>query len=193
MAALLYFPKISSQVTSSHFLSPSSPMNLRKLSRASYALTLRSKSTPHARKYFHTTRSAEEACSDQHLRERLSAALSRRSLDYKHCKQLITTLSPHEFDRLFPEFKSKVNPKAVLDFFRLASDSFSFSFSLRSYCLLIGLLLESNLLSPARLVLIRLINENVPVLRSDYDSIADAIVSFVRVLIKKSEGDSQIC
>ncbi|CAN6825736.1 unnamed protein product [Brassica oleracea] len=98
-------------------------MNLRKLSRASYALTLRSKSTPHARKYFHTTRSAEEACSDQHLRERL----------------------------LFPEFKSKVNPKAVLDFFRLASDSFSFPFSLRSYCLLIGLLLESNLLSPARL------------------------------------------
>ncbi|KAF8115079.1 hypothetical protein N665_0030s0120 [Sinapis alba] len=177
MAALLYFPKISSQVTSSHFLSPS-PMNLRKLSRASYRL----KSIPHARKTFHTTRSAEEAYSDQHLRLRLSAALSRRSLDYKHCKQLITTLSPHEFDRLFPEFKSKVNPKTVLDFFRLASDSFSFSFSLRSYCLVIGLLLESNLLSPARLVLIRLINGSVPVLRSDCDSnrfaIADAMASF---------------
>ena len=52
----------------------------------------------------------------------------------------------------------------ALHFFDFASNSLKFRFTVRSYCLLICLLLSSNLLSPARLLLIRLIDGMMPVL-----------------------------
>ncbi|KAJ0051754.1 hypothetical protein Pint_02559 [Pistacia integerrima] len=101
--------------------------------------------------------------SNSNLIKCVSSILSKPSLDHSKCKLLLPSLCPHEFDRLLLDLRLNVNPKTVLNFFYFASDSCKFRFTVRSYCLLIRLLLFSNLLSPARLLLIRLIDGKMPV------------------------------
>ncbi|KAK3183470.1 hypothetical protein Dsin_030756 [Dipteronia sinensis] len=102
-----------------------------------------------------------ETC-NQHLLKLVSSLLSNPSLDLSKCKPLMSNLCPHEFDRLFLAVRSNVNPKTALHFFYYASKTYKFRFTVRSCCLLIRLLLFSNLLSPARLLLIRLIDGQMP-------------------------------
>ncbi|KAL6176140.1 hypothetical protein ACLB2K_052776 [Fragaria x ananassa] len=100
----------------------------------------------------------------------VSSVLSNPSLDSSKCESLIPLLSPHQFDHLFYSIRSNVNPKTALHFFHFASQSFKFRFTVRSFCVLVHLLIASNLEAPARLLLIRLIDGNVPVLYADPSS-----------------------
>ncbi|KAK9928294.1 hypothetical protein M0R45_025437 [Rubus argutus] len=101
---------------------------------------------------------------NQSLLNWVSSILSSPSLDSSKCKSLIPLLCPHEFDRLFYSIRSNVNPKTALHFFYVASQSFKLRFTARSFCVLVHLLIASNLGPSARLLLIRLIDGNVPVL-----------------------------
>ncbi|KAF3949268.1 hypothetical protein CMV_024843 [Castanea mollissima] len=106
---------------------------------------------------------------NQSLFNWVSSILSNPSLDSSKCKSLIPHLSPHHFDTILfsvalVNSNAKPNPKTTLNFFYFASQSFNFRFTLRSYCILIRLLILSNLVSPARLLLIRLIDGKMPVL-----------------------------
>ncbi|XWS62299.1 hypothetical protein CRYUN_Cryun07bG0198500 [Craigia yunnanensis] len=93
---------------------------------------------------------------------RLSSILSKPSLDSSKSKQLLPLFYPSDFDRFFLALFPHVNPKTTLNFFYLASQSYNFHFTLRSYFILILLLLLSNHSSPARLLFIRLIDGKLP-------------------------------
>lgn len=99
---------------------------------------------------------------NQSLLKRVSLILSNPSLDCAKCKELVPHLSPQEFDSCFLALKSNVNPKTALNFFHFVSETCKFRFTARSYCVLIHLLVGNDLLSPARLLLIRLIDGKVP-------------------------------
>ena len=96
--------------------------------------------------------------------------LSNTLLDSSNCQSLIPHLSPLQFDHFFLSIKSNVNIKTTLQFFHLAAHSYNFKFTVRSYCLLTHLLVCNNLLYPARLILIRLIDGNLPALFGDHDN-----------------------
>ncbi|KAJ6347670.1 hypothetical protein OIU76_004199 [Salix suchowensis] len=99
---------------------------------------------------------------NESLLKRVSSILSNPSLDFAKCKELAPHLSPLEFDSCFLALRSNVNPKTALNFFHFVSENCKFRFTARSYCVLIRLLVGNDLLSPARLLLIRLIDGKVP-------------------------------
>jgi hypothetical protein len=62
------------------------------------------------------------------------------------------------------KFSSLLNPETALNFFYFASEGFKFRFTVRSFCLLIHLLIVSNLVYLAILLLIRLLYRKLPCL-----------------------------
>ncbi|KAL8195917.1 hypothetical protein R6Q57_025407 [Mikania cordata] len=108
--------------------------------------------------------------------------LSNPSLDSSKCKDIVTHLSPQLFDSLFSDIRCSVKPRTALNFFYFASKSCGFKFTIKSYCSLIHLLVVSNLKTPARLLLIQLIDDKLPALVHDpqnkHIEIATAFVDF---------------
>ncbi|PSR91332.1 Pentatricopeptide repeat-containing protein, partial [Actinidia chinensis var. chinensis] len=104
---------------------------------------------------------------DQSFLNWVTSILSHKSLDSSKCKDILAHLTPHQFDSLLFAIRFNVNPKTVLNFFHFASNSCGYRFSVRSYCLLIRLLLFSKFVAPARLLLIQLIDWKLPVSFND--------------------------
>lgn len=119
---------------------------------------------------------------NQDLIKRVTSILSNPSLDSSKCKDIVTHLSPQQFDSVFSDIRYSVKPRTALNFIYFASRSCGFKFTVRSYCLLIHLLVASKLEAPARLLLIQLIDDKLPVLLHDpqnkHIEIATAFVDF---------------
>ncbi|KAL3323922.1 hypothetical protein AABB24_038214, partial [Solanum stoloniferum] len=101
---------------------------------------------------------------DLNLRKWVVSVLSNPPVDSLKIKDLLTLLTPQQFDAIFLEIYSSLKPLNVLKFFHVASGTCGFSFSVRSYCTLLRLLVASNHDVPARLLLIRLVDGNLPAL-----------------------------
>ncbi|CAA2983545.1 Hypothetical predicted protein [Olea europaea subsp. europaea] len=97
----------------------------------------------------------------------VSSNLSSLRLNTSKWKHLLTQLTPHHFDTIFLEIYHLIDPTIALKFFYFASAFAGFKFKLRSYCLLIHLLVSKNLDSAARFLLIRLIDKRVPMILND--------------------------
>ncbi|CAA3032823.1 pentatricopeptide repeat-containing At4g19440, chloroplastic [Olea europaea subsp. europaea] len=97
----------------------------------------------------------------------VSSILSSPHLNTSKWKHLLTQLTSHQFDTIFLEIYHLIDPTIALKFFYFASTSAGFKFILRSYCLLIHLLVSKNLDCAARLLLIRLIDKKLPVILND--------------------------
>ncbi|KAI6706981.1 hypothetical protein NL676_009943 [Syzygium grande] len=104
---------------------------------------------------------------DQGVLKSVSSMLSSSRLAHSQCRSVIARLSPVEFDRVFFAVRSDVKMKTTLKFFYVAAQSFKFPFTVRTYCILVLLLIDSDRLPRARWLLTELILGKLPVSSAD--------------------------
>ncbi|XP_050218418.1 pentatricopeptide repeat-containing protein At4g19440, chloroplastic-like [Mercurialis annua] len=110
-----------------------------------------------------------EVVSKQSLIDSVYSIISHPIFDSSQSKRILLHLSPYDFDNCFLSIVAntnieKLNPKTALEFFQFASVNCKFHFTVRSYCLLIGLLVSCDELTSARSVLVELVGGKLPAL-----------------------------